>query len=179
MVHVGQPATVILMNGSHHLQGRVTSVGQLPLPTPNTRTDPQLLPQVAARPSTWVRLAPAHSPCISSWNQVPDDILLAARYDRHRAAARTGPQEHPMTLDPRLAVLLTPNRQSVLFLPSRASIAMALALYVSMLLQLDRPYWALYLRRLSAKCARKPDWSSKRGLCQIGGTLVGGAAGLC
>ena len=43
-----------------------------------------------------------------------------------------------MTLDPRLAVLLTPDRQSVLF-ATKGVIAMALALYLSMLLQLDRP----------------------------------------
>ena len=75
MVHVGQPATVILMNGSHHLQGRVTSVGQA-IANANTRTDTQLLPQVQ-QTFNWVRLA-QRIPVHIELESVPDDILLAA-----------------------------------------------------------------------------------------------------
>ncbi|MCG8394996.1 MAG: FUSC family protein [Pseudomonadales bacterium] len=81
-----------------------------------------------------------------------------------------------MTLDPRLAVLLTPNRQSVLF-AIKGVIAMALALYVSMLLQLDRPYWAL-ISAVFLQVRPETGLVIEKGLCQIGGTLVGGAAGL-
>jgi RND family efflux transporter MFP subunit len=65
LVHVGQDASVILMNGSRALQGKVTSVGQA-IANANTQTDRQLLPQVQ-QTFNWVRLA-----------SVPKDILLAA-----------------------------------------------------------------------------------------------------
>ena len=75
LVHVGQDASVILMNGSRTLQGKVTSVGQA-IANANTQTDRQLLPQVQ-QTFNWVRLAqriPEHIELES----VPDDILLAA-----------------------------------------------------------------------------------------------------
>ena len=81
-----------------------------------------------------------------------------------------------MTLDPRLAVLLTPDRQSVLF-ATKGVIAMALALYLSMLLQLDRPYWAL-ISAVFLQVRPETGLVIEKGFCQIGGTLVGGAMGL-
>ncbi|BAP14055.1 MAG: secretion protein HylD [Alcanivorax borkumensis] len=75
LVHVGQDASVILMNGSRALQGKVTSVGQA-IANANTQTDRQLLPQVQ-QTFNWVRLAqriPVHIKLAS----VPKDILLAA-----------------------------------------------------------------------------------------------------
>ena len=47
-----------------------------------------------------------------------------------------------MTLDSRLATILTPDRQSLLF-ALKGILAMALALWLAMLMQLERPYWAL------------------------------------
>lgn len=81
-----------------------------------------------------------------------------------------------MTLDPRLAILLTPDRQSVLF-ATKGVIAMALALYLSMLLQLDRPYWAL-ISAVFLQVRPETGLVIEKGFCQIGGTLVGGAMGL-
>ncbi|MEQ3635494.1 HlyD family secretion protein [Alcanivorax sp.] len=75
LVHVGQDASVILMNGSRALQGKVTSVGQA-IANANTQADRQLLPQVQ-QTFNWVRLAqriPVHIKLTS----VPDDLLLAA-----------------------------------------------------------------------------------------------------
>ena len=81
-----------------------------------------------------------------------------------------------MKLYPRLAVLLTPDRQSVLF-AAKGVIAMALALYLSMLLQLDRPYWAL-ISAVFLQVRPETGLVIEKGFCQIGGTLVGGAMGL-
>ncbi|MFT6340420.1 MAG: putative membrane protein YccC [Alcanivorax sp.] len=81
-----------------------------------------------------------------------------------------------MKLDPRLAVLVTPDRQSVLF-AAKGVIAMALALYLSMLLQLDRPYWAL-ISAVFLQVRPETGLVIEKGFCQIGGTLVGGAMGL-
>ena len=75
LVHVGQDASVILMNGSRTLQGKVTSVGQA-IANANTQTDRQLLPQVQ-QTFNWVRLA-QRIPVHIELESVPDDILLAA-----------------------------------------------------------------------------------------------------
>ena len=75
LVHVGQDAAVILMNGSRTLQGKVTSVGQA-IANANTQTDRQLLPQVQ-QTFNWVRLA-QRIPVHIELESVPDDILLAA-----------------------------------------------------------------------------------------------------
>jgi RND family efflux transporter MFP subunit len=75
LVHVGQDASVILMNGSRTLRGTVTSVGQA-IANANTQTDRQLLPQVQ-QTFNWVRLA-QRIPVHIELESVPDDILLAA-----------------------------------------------------------------------------------------------------
>jgi len=75
LVHLGQDASVILMNGSRTLQGKVTSVGQA-IANANTQTDRQLLPQVQ-QTFNWVRLA-QRIPVHIELESVPDDILLAA-----------------------------------------------------------------------------------------------------
>ncbi len=75
LVHVGQDASVILMNGSRTLQGKVTSVGQA-IANANTQTDRQLLPQVQ-QTFNWVRLA-QRIPVHIELESIPDDILLAA-----------------------------------------------------------------------------------------------------
>lgn len=75
LVHIGQRASVVLMNGAHTLQGKVTSVGQA-IANANTRTDQQLLPEVQ-QTFNWVRLA-QRIPVHIELDAVPDDILLAA-----------------------------------------------------------------------------------------------------
>ena len=75
LVHIGQRATVVLMNGAHTLKGKVTSVGQA-IANANTRTDQQLLPEVQ-QTFNWVRLA-QRIPVHIALDTVPDDILLAA-----------------------------------------------------------------------------------------------------
>ncbi|MZR61955.1 HlyD family secretion protein [Alcanivorax sp. DP30] len=75
LVHIGQRATVVLMNGAHSLQGKVTSVGQA-IANANTRTDQQLLPEVQ-QTFNWVRLA-QRIPVHIELDSIPDDILLAA-----------------------------------------------------------------------------------------------------
>jgi len=81
-----------------------------------------------------------------------------------------------MTLPPRLAVILTPQRHSVLF-ALKGIIAMGLALYLAMLMQLERPYWAL-ISAVFLQVRPETGLVIEKGLCQIGGTLVGGAMGL-
>lgn len=75
LVHIGQRASVVLMNGAHTLQGKVTSVGQA-IANANTRTDQQLLPEVQ-QTFNWVRLA-QRIPVHIELDSIPDDILLAA-----------------------------------------------------------------------------------------------------
>ncbi len=75
LVHIGQQASVVLMNGAHTLQGKVTSVGQA-IANANTRTDQQLLPEVQ-QTFNWVRLA-QRIPVHIELDSIPDDILLAA-----------------------------------------------------------------------------------------------------
>ncbi len=75
LVHIGQHASVVLMNGAHTLEGKVTSVGQA-IANANTRTDQQLLPEVQ-QSFNWVRLA-QRIPVHIELNAIPDDILLAA-----------------------------------------------------------------------------------------------------
>ena len=81
-----------------------------------------------------------------------------------------------MTLDSRLATILTPDRQSLLF-ALKGILAMALALWLAMLMQLERPYWAL-ISAVFLQIRPETGLVIEKGLCQIGGTLVGGAVGL-
>ncbi|EKF75095.1 efflux transporter permease [Alcanivorax hongdengensis A-11-3] len=79
-------------------------------------------------------------------------------------------------LDPRLAVFLTPPRSSVLF-ALKGIIAMTLALYLAMLMQLERPYWAL-ISAVFLQVRPETGLVLEKGLCQIVGTLIGGAVGI-
>lgn len=75
LVDVGQRATVVLMNGTHKLHGRVTSVGRA-IANANTQTNNLLLPQIQ-QSFNWVRLA-QRIPVHIELESIPDDILLAA-----------------------------------------------------------------------------------------------------
>ncbi|XOZ32357.1 FUSC family protein [Halomonadaceae bacterium KBTZ08] len=74
-----------------------------------------------------------------------------------------------------LEAYLTPSRQALRF-AFKATLAMLLALYAALWFDLDRPYWALIaaaflqIRPMSGMVIEK-------GLCQIGGTLIGAIAG--
>ncbi|WP_439134908.1 FUSC family protein, partial [Pseudomaricurvus sp.] len=81
-----------------------------------------------------------------------------------------------MTLHPLAEQLLTPNRQAVIF-ASKGVISMALALFASMYLQLDRPYWAL-VSAVFLQLRPESGLVIEKGLCQILGSIVGGGFGL-
>lgn len=81
-----------------------------------------------------------------------------------------------MTLHPLVAQLLTPNRQAVVF-AVKGVISMALALYVSMFLQLDRPYWAL-VSAVFLQIRPESGLVIEKALCQITGSVVGGGVGI-
>ncbi|MCS4504874.1 FUSC family protein [Arhodomonas aquaeolei] len=75
-----------------------------------------------------------------------------------------------------LEAYLTPSRQALRF-ALKATLAMLLALYAALWFDLERPYWALIaaaflqIRPMSGMVIEK-------GLCQIGGTLIGAVAGI-
>ncbi|WP_458526059.1 FUSC family protein [Onishia taeanensis] len=79
-------------------------------------------------------------------------------------------------LSPWIDAYLTPSRPALTF-AAKATLAMVLALYVALLFDLDRPYWAL----ISAAFLQIRPMSGmviEKGLCQIGGTLIGALAGI-
>lgn len=81
-----------------------------------------------------------------------------------------------MTLHPLLARLLMPERHVVIF-ALKGVISMALALYVAMYLQLDRPYWAL-VSAVFLQIRPESGLVIEKALCQIFGSIVGGIAGI-
>lgn len=81
-----------------------------------------------------------------------------------------------MQLHPLAQQLLIPDRQAIIF-ASKGVISMALALFVSMYLQLDRPYWAL-VSAVFLQLRPESGLVIEKGLCQIAGSLVGGGVGL-
>ncbi|MBU2875015.1 FUSC family protein [Marinobacter salexigens] len=81
-----------------------------------------------------------------------------------------------MTLPPLLAQLLTPNKQSAVF-ALKGVISMVLALFVSMYLQLDRPYWAL-VSAVFLQIRPESGLVIEKALCQISGSVVGGGVGI-
>ena len=81
-----------------------------------------------------------------------------------------------MTINPTLAVVLTPDKRSVIF-AFKGILSMALALFLAMHLQLERPYWAL-ISAVFLQIRPETGLVIEKGLCQIGGTLVGGIVGL-
>ncbi|WP_369700287.1 FUSC family protein [Halomonas sp. I5-271120] len=79
-------------------------------------------------------------------------------------------------LSPWIDAYLTPSRSALKF-ATKATLAMVLALYVALLFDLDRPYWAL----ISAAFLQIRPMSGmviEKGLCQIGGTLIGALVGI-
>lgn len=81
-----------------------------------------------------------------------------------------------MPLHPLLAQLLTPNRYAVIF-AIKGVISMALALFVSMYLELDRPYWAL-VSAVFLQIRPESGLVIEKALCQIIGSAVGGGFGI-
>lgn len=82
----------------------------------------------------------------------------------------------PMTLHPLLAQWLMPNRYAVIF-ALKGVISMALALFVSMYLQLDRPYWAL-VSAVFLQIRPESGLVIEKALCQIVGSAIGGGVGI-
>ncbi|HEA51138.1 FUSC family protein [Marinobacter antarcticus] len=81
-----------------------------------------------------------------------------------------------MTLHPLLDQLLMPNRRAVIF-ASKGVISMALALFVSMYLELDRPYWAL-VSAVFLQIRPESGLVIEKALCQIFGSVAGGGVGI-
>ena len=80
------------------------------------------------------------------------------------------------TLHPLLAQLLTPNMRTVIF-ALKGVISMALALFVSMYLELDRPYWAI-VSAVFLQIRPESGLVIEKALCQISGSVVGGGVGI-
>ncbi|MGO1625912.1 MAG: FUSC family protein [Halomonadaceae bacterium] len=81
-----------------------------------------------------------------------------------------------ITASPWYQAYLTPDAQAVKF-ALKATLAMLLALYLALWMDLERPYWAL----ISAAFLQIRPMSGmvlEKGLSQIGGTLVGAVAGI-
>ncbi|QJR81101.1 FUSC family protein [Alteromonas pelagimontana] len=81
-----------------------------------------------------------------------------------------------MYLSPLPAVYLTPDKRTLIF-ALKGVIAMAMALYVAMYLDLERPYWAL-VSAVFLQVRPESGMVLEKALCQIVGTLVGGGLGL-
>ncbi|WP_144823565.1 FUSC family protein [Marinobacter piscensis] len=81
-----------------------------------------------------------------------------------------------MKLHPLLAQLLMPNRSAVIF-ALKGVVSMALALFASMYLQLDRPYWAL-VSAVFLQIRPESGLVIEKALCQILGSVAGGAVGI-
>ncbi|MCM2972930.1 FUSC family protein [Larsenimonas suaedae] len=79
-------------------------------------------------------------------------------------------------MPPLLRLYLLPER-AVLQFALKGVIAMALALFLAMEMNLERPYWAL-ISAVFLQIRPQSGLVIEKGLCQIGGTLVGGAAGI-
>ncbi|WP_193161088.1 FUSC family protein [Microbulbifer hainanensis] len=81
-----------------------------------------------------------------------------------------------MSLHPVIAQLLMPERRAIIF-ALKGVIAMALALYVAMYLQLERPYWAL-VSAVFLQIRPESGLVIEKALCQILGSVVGGGIGV-
>lgn len=73
-------------------------------------------------------------------------------------------------------IYLTPDSATLKF-ATKGIVAMALSLYLAMEMQLDRPYWAL-ISAVFLQIRPQSGLVIEKGLCQIGGTLAGGGAGI-
>nr|WP_290693484.1 FUSC family protein [Halomonas sp. UBA3074] len=79
-------------------------------------------------------------------------------------------------MSPFLSNYLTPNATAVKF-AIKTTLAMMLALYIALLFDLERPYWAL----ISAAFLQIRPMSGmviEKGICQLGGTFIGAVAGV-
>ncbi|RKR04191.1 putative membrane protein YccC [Kushneria sinocarnis] len=81
-----------------------------------------------------------------------------------------------MKLGPKLGVYLTPDINTLRF-AFKGVLAMSLALYLAMLMSLDRPYWAV-ISAVFLQIRPQSGLVIEKGICQIGGTLIGGAVGI-
>lgn len=81
-----------------------------------------------------------------------------------------------MTLHPLADQLLMPNKRAVIF-ALKGVISMALALFVAMYLQLERPYWAL-VSAVFLQIRPESGLVIEKALCQIVGSVVGGGVGI-
>lgn len=81
-----------------------------------------------------------------------------------------------MKLGPKLSIFLTPSRPSLQF-AIKGFLSMALALYLAMLADFDRPYWAL-ISAVFLQLRPESGMVIEKALCQIGGTLIGGFVGI-
>lgn len=81
-----------------------------------------------------------------------------------------------MQLHPWLAQLLMPDKHSVIF-AIKGLIAMAMALFTSMYLGLERPYWAL-VAAIFLQIRPESGMVIEKALCLILGSLLGGAVGI-
>ncbi|WP_340676807.1 FUSC family protein [Paraglaciecola sp.] len=77
-----------------------------------------------------------------------------------------------MQLSPTLASFLTPNQASIKF-AIKGIISMAFALFVSMFLDLERPYWAL-VSAVFLQMRPESGLVIEKGICQIIGSVAGG-----
>lgn len=79
-------------------------------------------------------------------------------------------------MSPWLETYLTPSKASLQF-ATKTTLAMLLSLYIALWCDLDRPYWAL----ISAAFLQIRPMSGmvvEKGICQIGGTLIGALVGI-
>ncbi|EHA15894.1 FUSC family protein [Halomonas sp. HAL1] len=79
-------------------------------------------------------------------------------------------------MSPFLSTYLTPNATAVKF-AIKTTLAMMLALYIALLFDLERPYWAL----ISAAFLQIRPMSGmvvEKGICQLVGTFIGAVAGI-
>lgn len=81
-----------------------------------------------------------------------------------------------MSLHPLLAQLLMPDKPAVIF-AFKGVISMALALFVAMHLQLDRPYWAL-VSAVFLQIRPQSGRVIEKAICQISGSVIGGVVGI-
>ncbi|QSX34502.1 FUSC family protein [Shewanella avicenniae] len=81
-----------------------------------------------------------------------------------------------MQLSPVQKVFLTPDKASLIF-ATKGVISMAMSLFVAMALNLDRPYWAL-ISAVFLQIRPESGLVIEKSLCQILGTLIGGAVGI-
>ncbi|MGJ8525419.1 p-hydroxybenzoic acid efflux pump subunit AaeB [Halomonadaceae bacterium LMG 33818] len=79
-------------------------------------------------------------------------------------------------LNPKLATFLTPSPFAVQFM-IKGIVAMAAALYITILLDYDRPYWSL-ISAIFLQIRPESGQVIEKGICQLIGNLGGGVLGL-